>query len=650
MKSIPNEREYYLADIPLKEAIHKFDDALHRHHRKNSMESEHVSLSKSVGRVVSKTIYAKLSSPLANTAAMDGIAVKSSVTVGATESAPVTLIAGRDFQWVDTGDAMPDGADSVVMVEEVGKLEDESVLIRSSAPPYQHVRRIAEDIASPEILMQRGSEIRILDIAALAAGGYGEVLVRKKPKVAILPTGNELVPVGYIPEPGQVIEFNSIVVSEQVRAWGGLPTIVAPVPDLRDEIVSKLTDLSREYDVVVVLAGSSAGSEDFTASSLSKIGSLLLHGVAVRPGHPIILGFIKDIPVIGLPGYPSSTVITSEIFLKMTLGVMLGMHHRRREQMTAVLSRKTSSPMGEDEFIRVTLGKIRDQYIATPVSRGAAMTLSMARSDGIAHIPSAMEGIDEGAEVSVELVRTRPEIDNTLLLSGSDDIALHLLSETLSEIHDDVRLVTSSVGSVGGLVALAKGYAHLAGSHLLDSETGLYNEGSVRRLLPNENVYLIDFVGRTQGLILQKENPKNIKGLSSLFENDCIFINRQRGSGTRLFLDFKLGELGVSGDQIRGYQNEEYTHWAVAASVSSGYADVGIGIKAAAVSNGLEFIPLGQEKYQLVVPEFQMENNFGIPKLLDLLDSSVLRNRIEQLGGYDVSTMGASMKIGDNIK
>lgn len=643
--NLRRSREYYLSDIPLEEALGLLDESLSGRTRFISMDSERVGIADSVGRVVCEDVYANHSSPLVNTAAMDGIALNSSSTVGASETSPLDVQVERDFNWVDTGDAMPLGFDAVIMAEDVTQLDEEHATIRSPAPPYQHVRRIAEDIASPELLLKKGSRIRILDIPCLAASGNGDVKVSAKPKVAILPTGNELVPIGTEPMPGQVIEFNSVVVSKQVMEWGGDPCVVEPLPDEKDKIASRILELTNSHDVVVILAGSSAGAEDFTGEVLDEVGEILLHGVAIRPGHPIIIGFVNHVPVFGLPGYPSSTEITSDIFLKRTLEYMIGGGNIRREKVNAVLSRKTVSPMGEDEFVRVTLGYVSNRYIATPASRGAAMTLSMSRSDGVALIPSSTEGLEEGSEVSVELVRAKSEIDRTITMSGSDDIALHVLGGVLSERHPGLRLATSSVGSVGGLIALSKGYAHLAGSHLLDPETGIYNQSAVKRFFPEGGVFLVNFVGRTQGLMFPPKNPKGIRSLSSISENECVFINRQRGSGTRLFLDYKLEEIGLGWQQVRGYQNEEYTHWAVAASIASGHADVGLGIKAAADSAGLDFIPLGEEKYQLVVRGIFESLGPDIAKLIEVLGSLELRKRIEAIGGYDVTDIGNVIRL-----
>ena len=644
--SFGNEnRNYYLKDIPLSKAVSILDEWILDAGSSFEEEDELVRLEDAVGRVVSGTIFAKISSPITNTAAMDGIATHSSKTIGATDNTPVFLKHVSDYIWIDTGDPMPDGMDSVVMIEDVLKVSEDEIQIRASVYPYQHIRKIAEDIATTEILLQKGSEIRVSDIPCLAAGGYSSISVLRKPRVAIIPTGNELVPIGSIPKPGEVIEFNSLMISTQVQGWGGVPEVLEFLPDESQRIQYKLKEITTKYDLIILIAGSSAGSEDYTSGSIDSIGKVHFHGVAIRPGHPVIFGEVDGTPIFGLPGYPSSTFITSQLFVKKIVLNMLGQTIPLSDFVNAKISRKTMSPMGEDEFMRVNLGKVGGDFIATPSPRGAAMTLSMSRSDGIGHIPSRKEGLDEGENIVVELTRERRSIENTIILSGSDDIALHLLAEEISDLYKDLRLVTSSVGSVGGLIALSKGYAHLAGSHLLDTETGVYNQSAVTRFLPDQKVRLYDFVGRTQGLIFAKNNHKKISGLKSIVENDCLFINRQIGSGTRLFVDYKLDELNIARESIRGYDNEEYTHWTVAAAISGGYADVGVGIEAAALSNDLEFIPLGEEKYQLVILEDQLEDNPNVYRLIECLKSEKLKAKIDALGGYDVSEMGRYITV-----
>ena len=632
-------REYFLSDIPLEEAQEIFMTRVSCLNGGGKGSSAKIEIQCSVDRVLSENVFAEFSSPTVNTAAMDGISIDSRTSVGANETNPITLDLDKTFQWVDTGDPIPEGCNAVVMIEDVQTITGSSVSIMSSVSPYEHVRRLAEDIAAPELLLPRGTVVRPLDLACLAASGISEVEVSVLPKVSLIPTGDELINIGQKPQPGEVIEFNSLMLSGLIKEWGAKAQVSKPVKDDLVQLRAAIDQLTIVNDIVVVIAGSSAGSEDYTAEAIKQSGEVLVHGVAIRPGHPVILGIVNETPVIGIPGFPSSAAMTSDLFIRPVIENMLGKRLFGEDSLNAIITRKITSPLGEEEFIRVNLSKIGGQYVATPTARGASLTLSMSKSDGIARIPSNTDGVPEGHTLKVDLLRSRSEIQNTIVISGSDDIALRLLDTELSRI-STLRVSCSSVGSVGGLLALGKDYAHMAGSHLLDPETGQYNLTSVRRFLPHLPVHIINFVGRTQGLIVQKGNPLNLYRMGDLLESGARFINRQRGSGTRVFTDYLISEANVDDSDILGYQTEEYTHWAVAAAVESGDADVGVGIKAASLAPALEFIPLGEEQYQLIVPSIYIENSEWVPIILRVLRESTLANQIKSLGGYDVSRMG----------
>ena len=638
-KHTQHHRNYFLTDIPLDRAKEIQAKLLRDIGFADRKRTESVPLDLASGRIVSQDIEARFSSPIYNTAAMDGIAITSSTSIGASESIPIILNSVGQYEWVDTGDALPDWADSVVMIEDVEEVEGGKILLRSPVGPYQHVRREAEDFAAPELLLHAGSKITPRDLACLGASGIGDVPVTTMPKVTIIPTGNELIPSGQKPQPGQVIEFNSAVISALCKDWGAQVEVLPPVPDVLSDIIEAITSQSGASDIVLILAGSSAGSEDFTSAAVHSAGNVAFHGVAIRPGHPILLGNVGSVVVMGIPGYPASAELTADLFLKPMLQLFDGRVREMGEAITANLTRRLSSSMGDDEFIKVVLGHIGERYVATPLSRGAAMTLSMSKADGILKIPADREGFEKGENVSIELITGRSVIDHTVLMSGSDDIAIRLLEGEVQNQFPEIRLRNSSVGSVGGLVALADRSAQIAGSHLLDPQTGMYNIAASKRLLPDRDFKLIDFVGRTQGLIFRHENSSDIEDIQSISGNNLSFINRQRGSGTRLFVDHLLGVNDIDPAQIIGYEIEEYTHWAIAAAVLSGSADVGVGIYAAAEANGLNFIPLGQERFQFVIPSEELEDT-RVKAVLSVLGSDRLKGSIKKLGGYDVSLMG----------
>ena len=635
------QRKYFLSDIPLEEATQKFFDALQESGFLGGVSEEVVPLVEAHGRITARPIWAAASSPHYDAAAMDGVAVRAAQTLGATDTSPVSLEVGTQAVWVDTGDPMPAGYDAVVMIENLHQPDEATVQIMAPVPPWEHVRPLGEDIVATELVLPESHRISPVDLGACAAAGLTQLPVRRKPRVAIIPTGNELVPVGSKLKPGDIVEFNSLMLTALVRDWGGLPTTVPPVPDDFPLIRDTARQALQDHDVVIINAGSSAGFEDYTAEVVEELGQMLVHGVAIRPGHPVVLGLAENRPIIGLPGYPVSAVLTAELLVKPLLERMLGLSGQsQRQRVTASITRKVLSPLGEDEFLRVKLGKVGDKMVATPVQRGAGVIMSLVRADGMVKIPRFSEGLDAGAEVAVELLRSLPEVENTIVANGSHDLTLDLIASYLRRKHPGLTLSSSHIGSLGGLIALRRGEAHLAGSHLLDEDSGEYNLSYIRRYLPDVPVMLVHLVGRVQGLIVPSGNPKSIQSLKDLSRPDVTFVNRQRGSGTRVLLDFKLKEMGTAPESIRGYPREEYSHLAVAAAVQGGSAETGLGILSAARALGLDFVPLLNEQYDLVIPRVHYQSELLEP-LLELLQDQDFQQEVSDLGGYDTSGMGS---------
>jgi putative molybdopterin biosynthesis protein len=640
-------RRYYLEDLALDEAWLRFETALTRAGGVDPPPAERVPLSEALGRITAEAVWAQLSSPHYHAAAMDGVAVRAADTAGATETIPRRLKIGEQAIWVDTGDPLPSGTDAVIMAEHVHTVVEEIIEIMAAAAPWQHVRPLGEDIVATELVLPENHRLRPVDLGALAAAGHTSVSVRRRPRVAIIPTGTELVAhedVEHL-KPGDIIEFNSLMLAGQVSEWGGIAERRPPVPDRRELLRAAVETALAEHDIVVVNAGSSAGSEDYTAAVLGELGEVVVHGVAIRPGHPVVLAVARGKPVLGLPGYPVSTVLTAEIFLRPLVYRLQGRIALRRPTMTATISRKLLSPIGEDEFVRVTLGQVDDRVIATPLTRGAGVVMSLVRADGLVRIPRFSEGLHAGTEVTVELLRDRAEVANTIVAIGSHDVALDLLASYLRRLAPEMRLASANVGSLGGLLALQRRDAHLAGSHLLDEETGEYNRPFVQRLLPGEDILLINLAYRDQGLIVPPGNPQELRGLDDLTRPDVRFVNRQKGSGTRVLLDYHLKQQSIPPQRIAGYEREEYTHMAVAADVLSGTATAGLGILAAARALGLGFISLFKERYDLAVPRRHWESPLFEP-LRQTLASPAYRQAVVDLGGYDVTDMGSQLEVG----
>jgi putative molybdopterin biosynthesis protein len=638
-------RQYYLSDIPLPEALRKFHDALQQAGVLTLSEAEAVPLDQANGRITAAPVWAVRSSPHYDAAAMDGVAVRAHETIGATETSPLRLKVGEQAVWVDTGDPIPPGFDAVIMIEVIHEVDESAIEIQTPVAPYQHVRPLGEDIVATELVLPESHRLRPQDLAACAAAGLTAVAVRRLPHVAVIPTGTELVSIGTEPKPGNIIEFNSLMLSGQVAEWGGIAQRGPPVPDRRELLRAAVETALAEHDIVVVNAGSSAGAEDYTAMVLAELGEVVVHGVAIRPGHPVILAVARGKPVLGLPGYPVSTVLTAEIFLRPLVYRLQGLIAPQRPTMTATISRKLLSPIGEDEFVRVTLGQVDDRVVATPLTRGAGVVMSLVRADGLVRIPRFSEGIHAGAEVTVELLRDSAEVDRTIVAIGSHDVALDLLASYLRRFAPDMRLTSANVGSLGGLLALKRHDAHMSGSHLLDEETGAYNWPFVERLLPGEDILLINLAYRDQGLIVPPGNPQELRTLEDLTRPDVRFVNRQKGSGTRVLLDYHLKQQSIQPERIAGYEREEYTHMAVAADVLSGTATAGLGILAAARALDLGFISLFKERYDLTVPRRHWESSLFEP-LRQTLASLAYRQAVVDLGGYDVTDMGSQLKVG----
>jgi putative molybdopterin biosynthesis protein len=638
----------YLHDVPLGEATRKFREALERAGLWGPLEAEDTALEGALGRVTAEPIWAGTSSPHYHAAAMDGYALRAASTDGASDRAPITLSIGPEALPVDTGDPLPEWADAVVPIENAEAIDPDergrarrAVRLRGPLPPWSSVRLMGEDIVATELVLPAGHVIRPVDLGAIAAAGRSAVRVWRRPRVAVIPTGSELVPAGSPARPGEIPETNSIVLAAQVSDWGGVPTRRPILPDDEARIREAVAEAAAAHDLVLINAGSSAGSEDFTARVVASLGELLVHGVAVRPGHPVILGILqaagRAVPAIGVPGYPVSAALTGEIFVEPLIARWTGRPPATPETVEAAITRKVHSSAGDDEYLRVTVGRVGGRLVAAPLSRGAGVITSLVRADGIVLIPAGVQGLEAGERVTVRLYRTPQEVERTIVVLGSHDLTIDLMAHLLAQ--RGARLTSANVGSIGGLIALARGEAHVAGSHLLDPETGEYNLSYIPRYLPEVPVVIVALAYREQGLIVPAGNPKGIGRLEDLRREDVTFVNRQRGAGTRVLLDHHLGRLALPPDHIRGYSREEYTHLAVAVAVSSGRADCGLGLRAAASALALDFVPLFQERYDLVIPQEHYSSAVLRP-LLDLLEGQELRRAVAGMPGYDPSPMG----------
>ncbi len=636
-------RKIYLENIPREEALSRLLGSLGA----SRLGEEEVAASEALGRVTAGAVYAQVSSPHFHAAAMDGYALSSADTAGAAPAAPREFAVPDAARPIDTGDPLPEGADCVVMVENVHEARPGAIRIEAALSPWQNVRVAGEDIVEGQLLLTSGHSLRPYDLGGLLAAGVTRVRVRRRPRVAIIPTGDELVEAGADLKPGDLVEFNSAVLSAFIAEWGGEATVGPIRADRFDAILRAVRGALECADIVLVNAGSSAGREDHTAAVVEALGELLVHGVAIFPGKPTILGVCRSVsgarkPVLGIPGYPVSAVVALQEFVRPLMAHMAGAAPGAEERVRARMSRKSASRPGMEEFLRVKLGLVGERMICLPAKRGASVISSLVEADGVVRVPAASEGIETGEEVAVELLRPLGEIRGNLLLAGSHDNALDLLADALRKRHEDVRLSASAVGSLAGLIAVRDGEAHIAGSHLLDADTGDYNWRYIRRYLRGREVVVAHFVQREQGILVPAGNPKGIAGIADLGRGDVAIVNRQSGAGTRMLLDHLMARAGLSPGRVRGYERVETTHMAVAMAVAAGRADCGLGIFAAARLLGLDFIPLERERFDFIVPREHWEMP-AIRKMVDILRDRAFQDSVEALGGYNAQWMGRLM-------
>ncbi|SEJ30432.1 molybdopterin molybdochelatase [Propionispira arboris] len=610
----------------------------------SNLPTEEVLTTDALDRVTAHTVYAKVSVPHYNGSAMDGIAVYAEDTFGAQENEPTTLKLlpeGEPFTFgccymVDTGDMMPLGTNAVIMIEDV-QWEKEAAEIIAAAAPWQHVRIIGEDIAAHELVLPEHRCICPTDIAALLSAGLDTIEVLKKPTVAIIPTGDEIVTPGQSLEPGKIKDVNSYMLAAAIQTWAGHAERFPILKDKKATIQSTVKEALQQFDMVIVNAGTSAGRDDYTAEVLAELGEVLVHGIATKPGKPVILALCEGKPVIGLPGYPVSTMLTAELFVRDPVRRRQCLLAEKAEVVLASMVKPLPSTIGAEEYVRVSLGNVRGKLIAAPLSRGAGLLSSLTKAQGIVKIEMQSAGIGKGQQVPVRLLR-QENPQNTLLAVGSHDLAVELLGVFLRRRYAQITLACANVGSMGGVMAIRNNEAHIAGVHMLDEVTGQYNIPILQHFFKDEPYKLVHMAKRKQGFMVPFGNPKNIRTLEDLTRKDVRFINRQRGSGTRMLLDFEIKKQGIYPKQICGYEMEVATHMAVAASVAAGSVDVGLGVQAAAKALGLTFVSVAAEDYDLLLNFADDDERFLM--ILDILKSKEFREEVESLGGYDLSCSG----------
>jgi putative molybdopterin biosynthesis protein len=608
-------------------------------------KSEVIKTADAESRVTAQAVYAKRSAPDFYASAMDGIAVKAEKTAGASERSPVKLKVGSEAQAVDTGDPIPAGFNAVIKIEEINKADENHYLIEKGVPPWNHIRSIGESVVKGNLLITAAHKLSDYDLAALLEAGVTEVEVYKRPVVTIIPTGDELVTAEQDPKQGELVEFNSQMIKAALRKWGAEVNITEILADQKELIGRNMLEAAETSNLVIVLSGSSAGRGDFTIDILKNEGEILFHGVNVMPGKPLIAAAVKGIPVFGLPGYPLSAWIDNQLFIRELIYSMQTDQAPNFEEIEAEVKRKIPSEIGLEEFLRVNLiSDTKNKFTAVPLKRGSSAMESMLKADGILRITANKEGLHPGDKAPVMLLKDRNKIKKDLLLIGSHDLSLDLIKNEIKKRNYKFDLKLQTVGSMAGLTALRRNESDLAGAHLLDPESGEYNISYLKRFFKGQKLLLVNLVYREQGLYLKKGNPKNIKSIKDLTKSNINYINRQRGAGTRVLFDFLLKENNIKAEEISGYQKEEYTHIAAAAAVGRGSADAALGIRAAAEVMDVDFLPLAEEKYDLIIKENRLDDP-RINKLIKLINQAEIKTEIEKLGGYNCQETGEITKL-----
>jgi putative molybdopterin biosynthesis protein len=628
MVSTTYKRKIYLQDKPRQEALQEILTQF-----EPQRQTEWVDRTSALRRITAEAIFARVSMPHYHASAMDGIAVQAEKTYKAHERNPIQLRRNEDFIYVDTGHAVPSPYNAVIMIENIEELDEDTLEIIEPASPWQHIRPIGEDIVQEEMLFPPGHKIRPVDIGALLASKVLEVPVWKKPVVTIIPTGNELVQAEEEQSPGRIIEFNGTVFASYVTEWGGEPRLTGIVADEPEQIRAALLNATKESDIVVINAGSSAGSKDYTVHIIEELGEVFTHGVATRPGKPVILGKINGTIVVGVPGYPVSAYLSLEWFVRPLICEYYHIPVPKRPTLNVKLGRRIVSTMGAEDFIRMNIGFVNGAFVANPLTRAAGVTMSLVRADGMLVIPPEISGLEQGEIVEVELLKPLEEISQAIVFNGSHDLTIDLLSVQLKKVDRHSKIISSHVGSMAGLMAIKKGEAHVAGVHLLDPETGEYNLPYVKRFLTGQEIVLYPFLKRKQGWFLPKGNPLNIESVQDIAENQADFVNRQKGAGTRILFDKFLKEFQISSNEIVGYQREMFSHLSVAAEVKTNQNAVGLGIYPAAKAMDLTFLPVADEEYDLVMTKAFFDSEQG-QTLIAVIQSKAFKTEVEKIGGY----------------
>ena len=602
---------------------------------------ENVPLDAALGRTVAEDVVAEVDVPSFDRSNYDGYAVRAADTYGAQEEDPRRLellpdvlatgvvsnaeVCAGSAMTIATGGMLPRGADAVVMVEHTEATGDELLVARAVTPGFG-VSFAGSDVAAGETALRRGEPLTSRETGVLAAIGADRVKVWRRPKVAILSTGDEIIAPGQPMRPGLVYDSNARILADAVRELGGEPIAMGIVGDDLEALRRRLGESLDRADVVLLSGGTSKGAGDLSYRAVSELSEpgIVAHGVALKPGKPICLAAHRGKPVVILPGFPTSAIFTFHEFVAPVLRTMAGRPSQERPSIEARLAVKVNSEVGRTEYLLVGLVEAGERPAAYPMGKGSGSVTAFSRADGFVTIGRHEEIVEAGSTVSVQLLGGELRVAD-LVVIGSHCVGLDFLLGQLQDRGFHTKFM--AVGSTGGLDAARRGECDLAGMHLLDPRTGMYN---VPYLTPD--LERVEGYGRLQGVVFRPGDPR-FEGrearqaiAAAKADPRCVLVNRNRGSGTRILIDRLL-----AGAEPPGYPVQAKSHSAVAAAVAQGRADWGVAIEWVARRLKLGFLPLEEERYDFVIPKRRLDRP-AVAAFRALLAEPAIRKRLARMG------------------
>ncbi|HWV41000.1 molybdopterin biosynthesis protein [Pseudorhodoplanes sp.] len=634
-------QEQFLEVVSAEEATKRF----RQHLDLSPCGSQSVSLALALGRVLAHDVAAPIDVPPFDRSGVDGFAVRAADTIGATDNAPRRLalnseviacghapqieVAPGTATALATGGVIPRGADAVIMIEYTELIDDPSspaIEIRRAVAPGQFISYTGSDIARGETLLRKGTVMGSREIGMLAACGIAQVDVIRRPKVAVLSTGDELVPVGEPLRPAGIYDSNGAIVAAAVTEAGGEAVPYGAFPDDEAALATAMHKALAENDMLVLSGGTSKGAGDLSHRIVSSLGKpgILVHGVALKPGKPLCLAVADGKPVVVLPGFPTSAIFTFHAFVAPVIRALAGLPAEHSRKVQARIPMRVPSELGRKEFALVALVQGEDGMIAFPSAKGSGSVTAFSQADGFIEIDALASAIDAETTTDVTLISADVRVPD-LVIMGSHDVALDVVVGALADRGFYARVI--AVGSLGGVAAARRGECDIAPVHLIDPQTGQYNTHLVE-----PGLSLLKGWERSQGFLYRKGDPR-FEGktasdamAAALADPSCLMVNRNAGSGTRVLMDERL-----KGARPPGYTNQPKSHNAVAAAIAQGRADWGFAIEPVARLYGLGFIPVAPEEYDFIMVE-NWRDRPAVKAFRDVLRDEATRNRIRSLG------------------